>query len=59
MTQQKPRSPVTGTLVGVRLQPDALKRLDDWRREQEDIPNRSEAIRRLLARTLDVPKRKR
>ena len=25
-----------------------LKAVDDWRRRQEDLPNRSEAIRRLV-----------
>lgn len=32
----------------VRLQSDALSRLDDWRREQDDVPGRPEAIRRLV-----------
>jgi metal-responsive CopG/Arc/MetJ family transcriptional regulator len=40
----------TGTLVGVRFQEDLLKRLDSWRAGQEDVPNRPEAIRRLVER---------
>jgi hypothetical protein len=44
----KKRAAVTGDLVGVRVQPDMAKRLDDWRREQDDLPNRPEAIRRLV-----------
>jgi hypothetical protein len=44
----KKRAPVTGELVGVRIQPDIAKQLDDWRREQADIPGRAEAIRRLV-----------
>jgi hypothetical protein len=32
----------------VRIQPDMAKALDDWRRKQEDLPNRPEAIRRLV-----------
>jgi hypothetical protein len=39
---------VTGELVAVRIQPDLAKRLDDWRRGQDDLPNRPEAIRRLV-----------
>ena len=40
--------PQTGELIGVRLQPDALRLLDEWRRGQEDLPGRPEAIRRLI-----------
>ncbi|MCS3929240.1 hypothetical protein M2175_004271 [Bradyrhizobium elkanii] len=43
--------PVTtgkGTLVGVRLQPDDLSAIDDWRRKQGDLPGRPEAIRQLV-----------
>ena len=29
-----------------------LKRLDDWRRKQADIPSRAEAIRRLVEAAL-------
>jgi hypothetical protein len=32
----------------VRVQPDMAKRLDDWRRLQDDAPGRPEAIRRLV-----------
>jgi hypothetical protein len=45
---RKPRAPQTGELVGVRLQPDALDRLDAWRRIQDDLPSRPEAMRRLF-----------
>ena len=38
----------TGTLVGGRFQEDLLRRLDSWRAGQEDVPNRPEAIRRLV-----------
>jgi hypothetical protein len=44
----KKRAPVTGELVGVRVQPDMAKQLDDWRRDQDDLPGRPEAIRRLV-----------
>jgi hypothetical protein len=44
----KKRAVVTGDLVGVRVQPEMAKQLDDWRRKQEDLPGRPEAIRRLI-----------
>lgn len=34
-----------------------LKRVDDWRRHQKDLPNRSEAIRRLVELALDAAKK--
>jgi len=40
-----PKPSGIGTPVQVRLQPDMLKALDDWRREQPNIPSRPEAIR--------------
>lgn len=36
----------------LRLSPSLAERIDDWRREQPDIPNRNEAIRRLLEQAL-------
>ncbi|MGY3111105.1 MULTISPECIES: hypothetical protein [unclassified Bradyrhizobium] len=32
----------------VRIQPEMAKEIDDWRRKQEDLPGRPEAIRRLV-----------
>jgi len=32
----------------LRVSPDFLKTLDDWRRRQDDLPSRSEAVRRLV-----------
>jgi hypothetical protein len=32
----------------VRVQPEMAKQLDDWRRKQDDLPGRPEAIRRLV-----------
>ena len=34
--------------LNVRVDEAFLKRLDDWRRNQSDLPNRPEAIRRLV-----------
>ncbi|WP_409945109.1 ribbon-helix-helix domain-containing protein [Sphingobium yanoikuyae] len=39
-------------LVQLRLPDDLAKGIDNWRREQDDIPTRSEAIRRLLRNAL-------
>jgi hypothetical protein len=56
MKTPKRRAAVTGDLVGVRVQPDMAKLLDDWRRKQEDLPGRPEAIRRLVELGLRVKK---
>jgi metal-responsive CopG/Arc/MetJ family transcriptional regulator len=34
--------------IGVRVDEDFLKRLDEWRRQQDDLPGRPEAIRRMV-----------
>ena len=39
---------MTGAPVMVRVQPDMAKEIDDWRRRQDDLPGRPEAIRRLV-----------
>jgi len=39
---------VESEAVTVRIASDALRDIDDWRREQEDLPGRPEAIRRLV-----------
>lgn len=41
----------------VRLQPELAKPLDDWRRKQQDLPSRAEAIRRLVEQALAKGKR--
>lgn len=38
----------------VRLSPEQAKAIDDWRRQQPDIPTRPEAIRRLIERGLEA-----
>ena len=50
------RAAVTGEPVMVRIQPDMAKQLDDWRRKQEDLPGRPEAIRRLVELGLKAKK---
>lgn len=39
--------PMTTTFQ-LRIDPSFLKLLDDWRRQQTDLPSRSEAVRRLV-----------
>jgi hypothetical protein len=48
------RSSATGTLVGVRLQNDELKAIDNWARKQEPLVTRPYAIRRLVELGLTV-----
>ena len=52
----KRRPAITGDLVGVRIQPELARELDDWRREQADLPGRPEAIRRLIEMGLKAKK---
>jgi hypothetical protein len=42
------RPSVDSEAVNVRITRDALQTIDDWRRKQEDLPGRPEAIRRLI-----------
>lgn len=42
------RPPVDSEAVNVRLALPALKDIDNWRRQQDDLPGRPEAIRRLV-----------
>jgi hypothetical protein len=44
----KEKSPVDTEAITVRMSSAALKVLDDWRRRQDDLPDRPEAIRRLV-----------
>jgi hypothetical protein len=43
----KPLKFPTKLLIG--FDDSAIKAIDDWRRRQEDLPNRSESVRRLVA----------
>jgi hypothetical protein len=47
-TPQRKRPEATGDPVTVRVQAHMAKQLDDWRRKQDDLPGRPEAIRRLV-----------
>lgn len=43
------RPPVDTDAVTVRLRREVIAQIDDWRRGQDDLPTRPEAIRRLTA----------
>jgi hypothetical protein len=53
----KKRAAFTGDPVLVRVQPDMARLLDDWRRKQDDLPGRPEAIRRLVELGLKAAKK--
>lgn len=48
-----------GTQIGVRWQDPTIAAIDDWRRQQPDLPSRAEAIRRLVELGLQKGKGKR
>lgn len=39
-------------VIQVRLPEELLQKLNEWRREQQDIPSKAEAVRRLLLKAL-------
>ena len=42
------RPPVESEAITVRMTAEFLKDLDSWRRKQDDLPGRPEAVRRLV-----------
>jgi hypothetical protein len=38
--------------IAIMLSVSELRALDDWRRQQEDLPSRGEAVRRMLSQAL-------
>jgi metal-responsive CopG/Arc/MetJ family transcriptional regulator len=48
------RPRVESTEVSVRIKQELLEQIDAWRAHQQDTPGRPEAIRRLLAKTLQT-----
>jgi hypothetical protein len=50
------RPPVDTEAVNVRLAVTSLQIIDDWRRKQDDLPGRPEAIRRLVELGLKAKK---
>jgi hypothetical protein len=51
----RPKSGI-GTQIGMRWHEPVLKEIDNWRRQQADIPDRPQAIRRLVELGLKVKK---
>jgi len=39
--------------IELRLEPHLVEALDEWRRQQKDLPNRSEALRRMVTAATD------
>jgi hypothetical protein len=50
------RPAVDSEAVNVRLSKPSLEVIDDWRRKQDDLPGRPEAIRRLVELGLKAKK---
>jgi len=50
------RPPVDTEAVNVRMTAETLQTIDDWRRKQDDLPGRPEAIRRLVELGLKAKK---
>lgn len=45
---------VSDKRVNVVLPADLIKKIDNWRRKQPDLPNMSAAVRQLLERALNA-----
>jgi hypothetical protein len=50
----RPTNDPKETTIQMRVSAAYLKSVDEWRRQQPDLPSRSEAIRRLTAIALDT-----
>jgi Arc/MetJ-type ribon-helix-helix transcriptional regulator len=59
MQKKKRAAPASATLIGLRLEPALLARVDRWAASQKDGPSRSEAIRRLVELGLTLAQRAR
>ena len=58
-SKPKPKTPWqptagTGAQIGMRWHQDDLEAIDDWRAQQDDKPDRAEAIRRLVRQQLGL-----
>jgi hypothetical protein len=51
----EPPEPKT-TRVHLMMSPSELRKIEEWRRKQPDLPNRAEAIRRLIQLALKTAK---
>jgi len=52
------KPPVERKEIKIRIAVDAIKSLDAWRRQQDDVPGRPEAIRRLVEIGLEATSKK-
>lgn len=52
------RPKVDTEAISLRLLASVIREIDDYRRIQADLPNRQEAVRRLLRAALDAEKQK-
>jgi hypothetical protein len=50
---KKKRPGQSGDMISTRVQPELMKQIDAWRREQPDLPSRPEALRRLAMKGLE------
>lgn len=54
---KKGRPPVDSEGITVRMERSQIARLDDWRRNQSDLPTRPEAVRRLVEKAISSAER--
>ena len=57
--KREPPPAGAGALIGLRLEPEALARVDRWAASQKDDPSRAEAVRRLVELGLAIAQRAR
>ncbi|MCJ8139946.1 hypothetical protein [Falsirhodobacter halotolerans] len=50
------RPPVDSEAVTVRMERELLRAIDDYRRQQDDLPSRPEVVRRVMAEWLGKQK---
>jgi hypothetical protein len=48
----RPKGAIQDRLIQMRVNDQFIRGIDDWRRQQADLPNRTEAIRRLIESAL-------
>jgi metal-responsive CopG/Arc/MetJ family transcriptional regulator len=51
---KKGRPTVESEAINLRLTADIMSAIDEWRRQQDEIPNRQEAIRQMLRSFLKI-----
>ncbi len=55
----RPPGLVHDRLIQMRVSGEFIRSVDDWRRQQDDLPSRTEAIRRLIEQALQGGKKRR